>query len=258
MKRKEKLTPKKPKKWYKPHPRRIRSLSEYLAAVEALILPGTDYWFRGQSDFDLLKPSALRGDSEETINRCLGLLGEFKRVAVLKHNRPPEQSDELGWLQLAQHFGVPTRLLDWSENPLVGLYFACEGVLKEKRKPKDGAVFLLNPIHLTPWDGKKEQIRDYLNLDASERKRGRFGTMAIRPVWNSDRLVAQRGTFTLHGNRQFALTKEEAPSLVMFKIAGDKREFILQQLEKIGVDEFSLFPELEHVSKYLQRRGRLI
>jgi hypothetical protein len=120
-----------------------RSLSHFLELLVSTLKSDGTYWFRGHADLRwYLAPSAFRYPTEDERARALALLTEFKRVAEIKQTRPPRDNDELGWLQVARHFGLPTRLLDWTESPLISLYFACED------DERDGAVFVLNPVDL--------------------------------------------------------------------------------------------------------------
>jgi len=99
---------------------------------------GRETWFRGQADWnnDLL-PGIFRkeGDRYDEAE----MYQEFIR-------RYPEHSSShkniFEWMTLMQHYRLPTRLLDWSTNLLVALFFA---VNDEKWKDKDGAVFAFNP-----------------------------------------------------------------------------------------------------------------
>ena len=124
-------------------------------------------------------------------------------------------------------------------------------------------VFLVNPLHLrrrrrdagrpspeiTPGD---RVVRSYLRLDGRGAIRGGLPTIAVTPVWNSERLVAQRGAFTLHGSSQFALDSKQAASLVGIPIPAGVKERLRRELGRIGVDEMTVFPELEHACRHLK------
>jgi hypothetical protein len=143
----------------------------------------------------------------------------------------------------------------------VALYFACQNLLV------DGGVFVMNPVDLNRASFPKlprilDQHQDskileqYLRLTGSTTAKKRLKTVAVNPVWNSERLMAQKGVFTLHGTTP-NLDFDQAPSLVFIPVL---REFKLQlqrDLERIGIDEMSMFPELEHTCRFLKNRAGL-
>jgi FRG domain len=240
---------------------RVDSLSEFVAAISSAIKTGDTFWFRGHAQANWeLTPTALRYPSVDDRAKALQLLAEFKRIAEIKLTRPPNPSEELKWAQLAQHYGLPTRLLDWTESATVALYFAC---LNQK---EDGLVLLLNPIDLNRLSYPKlprildpqaddEIIGSYLCLSARSRKTGRF-PLAINPVWNSERLMLQKGVFTLHGTR-LSITGKDISSLVALPILHEHKQGLRSELQRIGVDELTIFPELEHSCQHLTRRAGL-
>ena len=242
--------------------RRIESLADYISILSSYFTGEGTFWFRGHAEveWDLI-PSALRFPRIVERNRALNLLTEFKRVAELKHDRPPHANENMKWRQLAQHFGLPTRLLDWTESATFALYFAC---LKSER---DGMVFVINPTDLNRLSVDLPRVLDaqldsdiidpYFELNARRNPQGRYRTIAINPVWNSDRIMMQRGVFTLHGSQSFNLNNEQAPSLVAVPILSEVKSLLWDELERIGVDEMTLFPELEHSCNHLRRKANL-
>lgn len=237
----------------------IRDLSEYFATFNRIITSDDPLWFRGLTDFQhKLIPAALRYDTCEQRDRALQLVAEFRRYAEIKIPRPPAKDDHLKWLQLAQHYGLGTRLLDWTENAAVALYFAC---LKAESM---GAVYILNPIELNmAVDSKRPRvlhaetdadiIDNYLKLTGRQNLRGR-PTIAIYPMFNSERIVLQRGAFTLHGSKSFGLDRGQATSLVKIPILKEHKANLMKELDRIGIGEVTIFPELEHLCSYLKRR----
>ena len=143
----------------------IRSIEEYVQVIRKIhknyknsmyyTPAATEYIFRGieNEEYKLL-PGLYRGGlvaekSEDKNNaqyfpRYLtfgeenAILNEFKKEAAAYTNSQLQQND-LEWLVLAQHYGVPTRLLDWTSIPLVALYFACE-----TNSEHDAVVWLCN------------------------------------------------------------------------------------------------------------------
>ena len=234
---------------------KIASLADYIQVISSTVSGNQRFWFRGHDKAKYsLTPSALRYPRESDRQMALDLMSDFKRVAEIKLDRPPGPIDELKWAQIAQHYGLPTRLLDWTESATTALYFTC-------LKPDfDGVVFVLNPIDLNrrsdrlrpnildPQRDEKIILR-YLKTGPRATKEGSF-PRAINPVWNSERLILQKGVFTLHGSR-FSLDKGRIPSLVAILILKEFKEQLMSQLQRVGVDEMTLFPELEHSCKHL-------
>ncbi len=245
------------------YPQDINHLGRYFDVCNSVMKEDEEFWFRGHANITHeLVPSALRYQTLAERNKALGLLAEFKRYAEIKLVSPPGPEEQLKWVQLARHHRLPTRLLDWTRSATIALYFACC-----RLNECDGGVFILNPVNLNRQvDPKKPRVFDahsdapiidkYLKLLGAKRSNGRR-TIAIYPVWNSERIMLQQGTFTLAGSREFALNDEQAPGLVCLRIRKEYKKQLLTELDHIGINEMSIFPEPEHTCNYLTWRAKL-
>ena len=240
--------------------REIRHLSDYFSLIgNFAFAPNVTFWFRGHGDMSWrLTPSALRYGAAEAQRQAIGLLRDFKRIAASKIEHPPALEDELQWAQLARHHGLPTPLLDWTENAAIALYFACEEV------DANGLVFVMNPAELNKesrGEGE-ERILDAFEdaepirrvLASASRGKGRATTIAVNPVHNTERIVAQRGTFTIHASPSFPTTRRPKFFFVCVPVLKKHKGTLLRELERIGVDEMSVYPELEHICGHLKKR----
>lgn len=247
---------------------RIDSLSDYLAIFNERTLSGTTFWFRGHASLSWdLTPSALRVPTHKR-EQALSLVSEFKRIAQTKLPNPPSSEEDLKWVQTARHYGLPTRLLDWTLNAAVALYFATlPSVAKDASA--DGAVFLLNPDDLNrEADPRRPRVFNAVEdsdiikshlLDALRNRKAKpLSIIAIEPVWDSERILLQRGVFTLHSDNTPTLNSDQAPSLLFVPILEKRKRLLRDELGRIGIDEMSIFPEPEHICSHLLHKHGLL
>jgi len=231
-------------------------------------------WFRGQrKSYHPLLPKLYRGYGSYADIREDGIEDEIReefivRAPVLSEARP---ADEWEWYFLMQHFGAPTRLLDWTDGALIGLYFA----VKDSTREHDAAVWVLDPYELNSQTiGKEEVIPPSAPGVALGDKKlvkpwlpGRFTKMAglpkrpvaIYPTHMARRIGNQRSCFTIHGqnaNGLENLKQGKNPCLAKIIIPSFRTEEIRQELDTCGIDDATIFPDLEGLSRTVAARWR--
>jgi hypothetical protein len=217
-------------------------------------------WYRGHANAEFyLLASLLR--YENGIEKEKHLFTNFKKFSdrILKR-----RDSEWETLFEMQHYGIPTRLLDWTETFGVALFFATNYNLSRHRG-KDAAIYVLDPLNLNKLSG----IGEILRIPQDESKFGytkiywehtpfaASGPIAIEPIFINDRMLAQRGMFTVHHDRiepiedkfPTAIKKVVLPSSAMVAAA----EF----LELSNLNIFSIYPDFAGISEYLSSTSGL-
>lgn len=123
----------------------LRSVNDLLTASQAILntFQGQPWW-RGQACENwTLVPKVYRTNYGPQYEPNIAM--KFSQRAPTRHSKVPLPGDLARWLFLAQHYGLPTRLLDWTESPLIALYFA---VWEDQYLEQPGAVWAMNPFKL--------------------------------------------------------------------------------------------------------------
>ena len=135
----------------------IQSLSDFFAVFHSLLEPGKVFWFRGHSKLQYtLAPSALRYKDVTLAIKHLGLL---RNEAFSRHETfsPPGCRRSFGMDAGRPALRTATRLLDWTQNAAVALFFACCS-----NEDIDGLVAILNPIELNQFvDSRMPRVLRY-------------------------------------------------------------------------------------------------
>ncbi len=163
------------------------------------------------------------------------MFAKFKERAVANLSSIPTNDWE--WLALAQHHGLPTRLLDWTLNPLVAAWFAVE----KKKFVGDSAVYIYTLKEII----KPEQMQCKSFTPFSVDSVARFFPPHLTP-----RIRVQAGLFTVHPHPWQVLPDDD--SLVQLRIVSHFREKLKRILYRYGVHSQSLFPDLDGLSKHLR------
>lgn len=243
----------------------IESVEDLLRSIGPLTADGREWWYRGHRDLTWrLEASVLRDDGHRNAEQPM--LARFRQQAAsagLNH-----AFDEWGWITFAQHHSLPTRLLDWSESPLVGLFFACEEEVEETVE-KDGEFFALDPCKLNIEAGASDAgnpplLRDSIEdlgkyLPGNEGKGRRKPQSVIAPMV-FDRIRFQSGCFTVEQTREPISGTEPlraSASLERFRIPGAAKPELRGQLEVLGFNEMSVYRDLDRISRRIKaRHGR--
>ncbi|MEG9294968.1 FRG domain-containing protein [Mangrovibacillus sp. Mu-81] len=253
----------------------MNSVSEYLNKINEVFNSGQieRIWYRGQSKINdkyKLLPSIYRETEQEYLEYDLFLRFKAKGVPFLKYK--PET--EWDWLFLMQHHGVPTRLLDWSEDALIALAFAVEKRTTGDNHEEDACVWLLNPFGLnTQFNAfrdykfipnvEEERIKEHFGMKPKHLLTGAAMYNMQHPIsvigsMNSDRIISQKGVFTLFPQPSSdlkPLEETENHDQFLYRIVIKKQSIdrIKQELIRFGVNENSLYPGLDSIAKEIER-----
>ena len=221
-------------------------------------------WYRGlRTPVHTLLPKLFRDDV--TKNRESYIAVEFRRRARAQLNLNGVSSP-FEWLCAMQHYGLPTRLLDWTESLAIALYFASRSAKMFSSRP---TVWVLDPFAL---DGLAEGGYPVIPIASSDSIRANadiaFGDnweqskklvtqipLPVGPDFLFNRLSAQNGTFTLHGtdNRPIEqlIPSEKRSMLLKYVARMEDLPRILKTLDLIVPSPDAVFPDLEGIRDYI-------
>lgn len=274
----------------------IKSLVEYIDAVlskKRKFKPVNEVWFRGQGskEFELvpnLFRKALDLDSKKNYNLISkstiyqveqNIDVSFSRKATMFFNKNGIKDTHWNRYFLKQHYQVHTRLLDWTENALIALFFA---LADQTVKDHDAQVIILAPFSLNNYTIKKllkdsnkehyhiltcselpkkgplfnnglikydELMRKYYRLDVEEGDE--LYPIAIYPQHLDERMSAQQACFTMFGNVARGLDIKDSKDTIIdsIHIASEYKQKILEELKSIGVNYYTVFPDLDGLGK---------
>jgi len=243
-----------------------------LNTISQLVELGTTLsrsWFRGQAiAHNDISPRIFR--SEFALQRSTScnlestFINHFKREAPVLVKDTPNDDDHISWLFLMQHYGMPTRLLDWSLSPLIAMYFVVSAA-----REKDGELWALHPESLNRKIGEnaiflsRAPIVEYFAEEshcidkATLAQKFNFEEIpsfpiAIYPPVHFQRLAVQLSTFTLHSTPENGKTIPELldneKELVRYIVPAAAKHQLFCDLNALCITRKTLFPDLDGLS----------
>jgi len=258
----------------------INTLEEYFKYIRHTTTVST--WFRGESkDHGHLVPKLYR-DIEDDEKDNIEKRQEKERNYFLEFQRRARAlaptiapNDLWSWYFLIQHYGGPTRLLDWTQDATIALFFALD---TERESKNDPIVVILSPTVLADYAFKELEMERSLKSSVlypgdspTERWVANLTTangqsvddmpkspIALFPPHSDIRITAQRSCFTLFGKEANGFYRDgkhivcpccDRKIIHKLVINGRKKEELRKELTRIGITSGKIYPGLDGLCK---------
>jgi hypothetical protein len=236
----------------------IRDIESLMRVLTPITADGHEAWYRGHWNSSWsLQASVHRTPGNRENEEAM--LARFRQEAAALGQ--PYSFDDWGWITFAQHHGLPTRLLDWSQTPLVALYFACAvpADFDTNGLEPDGEFFVLNPKQLNEGAGDENGHPRLLSSSdrvLTEYVPGHAPTQELLPraviaPLLFDRIRFQTGTFTVMPLPEPGdLQQMRASNAVqIFFVPGDAKVLIRRQLSLLGFNDVYIYRDLDRIAR---------
>lgn len=257
---------------YKQFSMTASSVDEYIKYTSRYKL-GTGYRGVSKTIYDLI-PSAGRPtkytERNEVLRRERNMFYHFKQHAYLHCGKMTSMEAAV----MGQHYGLPTRLLDWTLSPLIALYFAVKDNFGDDSKvyitdiTGSASFFSIDDIDYNimffDFTRNSDEYKDFLKSkhyiekdpNSLENYQNYIGEKFINPKpllpnATTSRIASQGSFFTLHYNPYNPMRT----SLVdLITIKKENKEEILNHLGILGVHAYSICPDLEGLAQWQRQR----
>ncbi len=216
-----------------------------------------EIWFRGHGSSEfILKPSLLR--SVRGIDKEMELFSEFKRLST---GIGAVYSNEWHALIDMQHYGIPTRLLDWTNNLGVSLYFAVSSSVLHSPM----SLYIMDPMELNKLSKKKgipilpddtmglSYIKNYIERDPFPAPY----PIAVKCNSLNSRVKAQSGMFTIHGDEEnendiITTMLDKKSAIYRIDISSEAIASLNDYFDFSGIHDYTIFPDIQGIASHLR------
>ena len=227
------------------------------------------YAFRGVSDASYPLTTSLMRLGGTYTKVEIPLLRQFRKYA---HEHRPSENSDWYWLSVAQHYGLPTRLLDWTYSPQIALHFA---TCNTARFDRDGAIYRVNykKVHqqlpalirahieeentwiLTVDLLERAIAKGLEELDRVGRERGDYAIFFEPPSLDA-RITNQYAYFSVLSRSDLSMSEWLASRPEVWNkivIPASLKWEVRDKLDQSNINERVLFPGLAGLSEWLRR-----
>ncbi|MBD5456850.1 MAG: FRG domain-containing protein [Lachnospiraceae bacterium] len=241
----------------------IKSIDDLIEEIRKLrnIYGKQPIWYRGQEDKEWhLEPSIHRG---ELLSKENYVTNDFYIYVNQIESNAPAKENYAAWMSLMQHYGLPTRILDWSSSPLIACYFALE---KNRENSNDSCIWVLIPRKINIQEGfgefvypidaytVQQMLLPAFKPDTILENKFVDKIIACHSVKKDLRMYSQQSSFTVHNSKRKLEDICDDNTLFKFVIPCDCKEKMYGSVNILGISTSFIYPDMEHVSKDIIRK----